>query len=76
MCPHNNPNNDGAGMPAKDCPFCAEMSRDGAKGVCMEHGQFTACTRPTGHEGDHVSCGIINHSIERWANQAQELEAK
>jgi hypothetical protein len=50
----------------KQCKICAKSGQE----VCRAHeGNGYACTRPKGHEGDHVACGSLRHYPEplaRW----------
>ncbi len=36
--------------------FCGEFTKD----------KFYVCTRKTGHKGNHVACGTIEHEVKIW----------
>ena len=29
-------------------------------------GKWRSCTRPKGHDGEHVACDGLNHNLARW----------
>ncbi len=33
---------------------------------CGEDDEYYSCTRPKGHEGEHVACGILGHRYRVW----------
>uniref|UniRef100_A0A6H2A6E3 Uncharacterized protein n=1 Tax=viral metagenome TaxID=1070528 RepID=A0A6H2A6E3_9ZZZZ len=45
-----------------DCEFCADYD------WCDDYEETMGwgCTRPKGHEGAHVACGITYHEIHTW----------
>lgn len=52
----------------KECGKCTRHD------TCNAMSKGWGCTRPKGHDGPHVACGIINHSIHTW-HEYQEEEA-
>lgn len=48
------------------CEFCKEVSQ----GCCSAKSpkDYYRCTRPLGHTGPHVACGIQNHRLDTWEN--------
>lgn len=47
------------------CENCRELSGDGH-----------VCTKPKGHDGSHVACGVREHFLALWPNEAEESEEK
>jgi hypothetical protein len=58
------------------CHWCVEVI-NGIKEACRSQsaGGYI-CTRPIGHEGDHVACGIRScaHPVEKWSQTVEEAE--
>lgn len=44
------------------CGLSVEVVR--ADGEVMQ----VSCTKESGHEGEHVACGVTNHALHRWLN--------
>ena len=69
----------GAGK-GDECDCIAEIDC-GTPKQCMAHHEHGCCTRPAGHDGDHVACEIrFNrkdnvHGIARWHNESAKPPA-
>lgn len=66
------------------CPWCrCEILKDKQASVfdvpspydCAERAPWkdgAGCTRPTGHDGDHVACGFIFHEVAKWPQRKRK----
>ncbi len=56
------------GVLKSECKYCLrETTEYGKKIMCPEVSmQGNLCTRPTGHDGQHVACGTLAHEYEKW----------
>ncbi len=48
-------------------PDCVCAAIGSGKNCGAEHGEYR-CTRPQGHEGPHVICGIFTHQGFQWTD--------
>jgi len=51
-----------------NCPHCA--TRMGK--YCGDNDEGYVCSRPEGHEGEHMACGLLNHPIRTWRKTLTE----
>ena len=59
------------------CQHCADGMLDE---ICMDVAPPSeplplACTRPMGHQGDHIACGL-KHNLARWTNDTADAQQR
>lgn len=60
-------------MSVEECPHCAKT---GDGNMCGATSPATParkagfkCTRPAGHEGDHIACAFTSHELHFWPRE-------
>jgi hypothetical protein len=58
------------------CERCIDVADGVVRACSSESKRGYVCTRPIGHEGDHVACGIDpeDHPIEKWSQTVEEAK--
>jgi hypothetical protein len=55
------------------CKYCSDLWDDAAACASVQPGRpHYDCTRNKGHQGDHVACGVVSHSIARWSETGSQ----
>ena len=57
------------------CKWCDDVDPDEGTECLDQLGVgMMGCTRPKGHDGPHVACGIIHHAICAWDDNGESVE--
>ena len=59
------------------CRYCEDTQWAKTKPACQATSPTYICTRPQGHDGQHMACGYLTHPIATWDQEEglTEMEA-
>lgn len=59
-----------------ECKSCVFPGEPMCHAECPSIGGSFVCTRPIGHSGNHIACGLERHKIHEWQSNRHLVERK